>query len=50
MKLWDIYLVLTKSTLLGTVDAPDESAAIAKASARYGQDPRRLIAVRLSSA
>jgi hypothetical protein len=43
---WDIYIVRAKGVLLGTVDAPDEAAAIEAGAQQFGYDPKRLIAVR----
>ena len=44
---WDIYIVRAKGVLLGTVDAPDEAAAIeAACRSNSGTYPKRLIAVR----
>jgi hypothetical protein len=43
---WDIYIVRAKGVLLGTVEAPDETAAIEAGALQFGHDPKRLIAVR----
>jgi hypothetical protein len=49
-KRWAIYLIRKRGELLGSVDAPDEKAAIAAAIEKYGiSDPerqKRLIAKR----
>jgi hypothetical protein len=39
---WRIYLIRKKGEVLGSVDAPDEKAAIAAAIEKYGiSDPER---------
>jgi hypothetical protein len=42
---WDIYIARAKGGLLGTVEAPDEAAAIEAGAQHFGHDPKRLIAV-----
>jgi hypothetical protein len=41
-----IYIAQAKAKPLGTVEAPDADAAIEAAAKEFGQDAKRLIAVR----
>jgi hypothetical protein len=42
---WDIYKVAKKAVWLGTVEAPDNSAAIEKAAKEFKAEAWRLYAV-----
>jgi hypothetical protein len=42
---WDVYGVAKKSVWLGTVDAPDKSAAVEKAAQEFKTEAWRLYAV-----
>jgi len=41
---FDIYKIASKAVWLGTVEAPDKSAAIEKAAREFKTDARRLFA------
>jgi hypothetical protein len=43
---WAIYSVTTRAVWLGTIDAVDEAAAVAKATEEFKTDARWLYAVR----
>jgi Ser/Thr protein kinase RdoA (MazF antagonist) len=42
---WDVFKIAKKSVWLGAVEAPDKSAAIAKAAQEFKADAWRLYAV-----
>jgi hypothetical protein len=42
---WNLYKVAKKTTWLGTVEAPDKSAAIEKAAQEFKIEAWRLLAV-----
>jgi hypothetical protein len=42
---WNLYKVAEKTTWLGTVEAPDKSAAIEKAAQEFKIEAWRLLAV-----
>ena len=43
---WEIYIFRAKLQLLGDVEAASEAEAIAKGVEEFGQDAKRLMAVR----
>jgi hypothetical protein len=43
---WSILVVRAKAVWLGDVEAASEAEAIAKGAEEFGQDPKRLMAVR----
>jgi hypothetical protein len=43
---WSILILHAKAVWLGDVDATTEAEAIAKGAERFGQEAKRLIAVR----
>jgi hypothetical protein len=43
---WSIYKPAARQERLGTIEAPEEAAAIAKAAAEFGVKANRLMAIR----
>jgi hypothetical protein len=43
---WTIYKIAAKAVSLGTVEAPDEAAAIEKGAAEFKVPANRLMAIR----
>jgi hypothetical protein len=43
---WAIYKIAAKAVWLGTVEAPDEAAAIEKSAAEFKVPANRLVAIR----
>ena len=43
---WEIHIFRAKLQLLGDVEAASEAEAIAKGAEEFGQDAKRLLAVR----
>jgi hypothetical protein len=43
---WTIYKIASKAVWLGTVEAPDEAAAIEKGAAEFKVPANRLMAIR----
>jgi hypothetical protein len=43
---WNVYKIASKAVWLGTVEAPDEAAAIEKAAAEFKVPATKLMAIR----